>query len=242
MRGTRRKADNSPVTARRRGRAGGDPATGLRGCCPAFRWSRRKRRRTGEAARRRTNSCWSIRSTAPREFLAGRANTRSISRWCATACRSSAWSRRRRWAALARRGRLRRRAAALSPAGAAARRPRAIRTRAVARGERVAAVSRSHFDAGERGFLERFAPVTTGRLRFGAEVLPPRRGRGRPLSAACADLRMGCGGRPCAGGRGGRRGHGAGRRRASLRRRERRISRAGLHRLGRSRGRAAVLG
>ncbi len=108
----------------------------------------------------------------------------------------------------------------------------------------VAAVSRSHLDAAHRGACWRGCRVAErDRERIGAQVLPRRRGRGRRLSAARADLRMGRGGRP--------RGAGGRRRRGRPRRTGRRCPTAGspssfrdsgLHRLGRSVGAATRLG
>ena len=115
-----------------------------------------------------------------------------------------------------------------------------IRTRTWPK-ERVATVSRSHYEPASVEFLETLRAGHHARLRIGAEILPPcRRGR-RHLSAARADVRVGCGGRPCACFGGGRRDDGAGRRCAPLRT-GRRLSRAGLRRLGRCRGGAAGAG
>ena len=110
-------------------------------------------------------------------------------------------ARRRRGAgarpALARRRRPRRRAAALCAgrtAGAASDRtphPHPAATATAARG-----CSRSHLDAATEAFLDAACRGRAFGLRLGDEILPRRRRRRRPLSAARADLRMGRCGRP----------------------------------------------
>ncbi len=69
-------------------------------------------------------------------------------------------------------------------------------------------------------------------VRLGAEILPRGRGPGRHLSAAGADLRMGCGCGPCRGGGCRRQGDRHLWQGGSLRRQPGRLHRAGIHRLG----------
>ena len=76
---------------------------------------------------------------------------------------------------------------------------RPIGIRLAPREQLVAAVSRSHLDAATVALLDRLRRHPPRPVRLGAQILPGRRRRRRPLSAACDYLRMGCGGRPCAG-------------------------------------------
>ena len=62
--------------------------------------------------------------------------------------------------------------------------PERIHTRPWPAGERIAAVSRSHFDPASAAFLARLGPVVTMRIRLGDQVLPRRRRCGRRLPAA----------------------------------------------------------
>ena len=150
---------------------------------------------------RRRRSCWSIRSTARASSSPGATNTPSISRWCATASRSSASSRRRHWACSGA-------AARAAPSGCTVAGRDAVRAgddphppvaeRARRGGQPLA------FRRGKCRVPAALRADNGTRLRLGAEILPRRRRRGRPLSAARADLRMGRGGRPRGGGGGGR--------------------------------------
>ena len=207
------------------------------------RWFRRKPLPTGRTERRRANSCWSIRSTGRAEFLAGRLEytvnialvrdgTPVVGVVAAPALGpdlARGDGSRRRTAALCRRRS--KRAAAAS-----------IRTRPWPADERVAAVSRSHFDPASAAFLERLAPVGDDRLRLGASssaASPKARPTSIPRLAPTSEWDVAAGHALVAAAGGVRRCAPDGGQLA-LRRSARGISRPGLHRLGRCRGRAAI--
>ena len=154
----------------------------------------------------------------------------------AMARRCSASSARRRSDCLARIGRPRRRTADDSARRGQARRADPHPPLARSRGEPwIAAVSRSHGDAGPKPSSTARPGAIRSEARFGGQIRPGRRRRGRHLSAARADLRMGCRGRPCGRHRGRRQDHGRARRRPLQFGSGRdRFHRAGIHRLGRS--------
>ena len=196
QRWTRLKSDSSPVTAAdeaaRSRHPGGARARRARYPGRFGRIAARVRRRSGPV------SSWSIRSTAPREFLAGRNEYTVNIALVRDGVPVVGWSRRLRLgssgAAIVGRG-----AERLDFAGdtsgspASCPNPRATMARGQAgRGGQPLASSIRR----AQSFWQRFGPVEAARLRLRAEILPARGRCGRHLSAACPDLRVGCRGRP----------------------------------------------